>query len=244
MRRCLDPKNRAQKSQITISGVKQYPAPVGGWNARDALADMNPQDAVILQNWFPLPSYCEVRGGHATSATGLTNKCKTLAVYNALTGSNKMFAATSSGVYDVSSAGAVGAAVAVRTNGKHQWLMFGDGTNNWIMMFNGIDKPLYYDGTTWTAVDGASTPALTGVTTTNIIAGCNHQNRMFYILKNELGFWYLSAGTAGGALTEFDLSGIAKKGGYLMAMGTWTVDAGNGPEDRAVFVTSEGEIII
>src|SRR6185503_14655824 len=85
-------------------------------------------------------------------------------IYNKLTGSSEMYAYTATGIYNVSAAGAVGASVLARTNGKHQWVMFGDGTNNWLIAVNGVDKPAYYDGTTWTAVTNATTPALTGYT--------------------------------------------------------------------------------
>lgn len=237
-------RNKGSAFQGTTSNSKSYPAPVGGWNAKDALAAMKPTDAIVLNNWFPKTSYVEFRGGSLNTATGMTGTAKTLAVYNKLNGGNQMFAATNSGVYDVTLSGAVGASKAARTNGKHQWLMFGDATSNWLIMCNGFDKPLYYDGTTWTAVDGVSVPALTGITTTRLISPIAFKGRLMFLEVNSLSFWYLSAGAAGGALTEFDLSGVAQMGGYLMSAMSWTVDAGDGPDDRMVFVTSEGEVLV
>jgi len=227
-----------------IVNHRTYPAPIGGWNAIDPLAEMPANDAVILENWFPNPGYCEIRGGSATHATGMTGTAKTIFVYNNLSGNSKMFCSTENGVYDVSSAGAVGASVAARTNGKHQWKMFGDGTNQWLIAVNGVDKPLYYDGTTWTAVDGASSPALTGITTTNLVNVAIFKGRLMFIANNQMAFWYLASGAAGGALTKFDLSGVAQKGGYLVSMESWTLDSGSGPDDRMVFVTSKGEVIV
>jgi len=227
-----------------VSTAKSFPAPVAGWNDRDALADMKPNHAIVLKNFFPKPSYCEIRGGHVSHATGMTGNGKTLAVHNAMNGTNKMFCYTASGIYDVSSAGAVGASKLARTDGKHQWTMFGDGTSNWLIACNGVDKPAYFDGTTWTAVDGTTSPALTGLTTTNIISVFEFKGRLMFIEKDSLSFWYLTSGAAGGSLTEFDLSGVAKKGGYLMAGATWTFDGGSGPDDRCVFITSEGEVIV
>lgn len=227
-----------------INRSLSYPAPVGGWNERDSLASMKPNQAIVLKNFFPKTGYCEVRGGYSSHATGMTGNGKTLAVYNAPSGTNKMYCYTASGVYDVSSSGAVGASKLARTNGKHQWTMFGDGTNNWLIAVNGVDKPAYYDGSTWTAVDNVSSPALTGLTTTNIIGVFEFKGRLIFIEKSSLSFWYLASGAAGGALTEFDLSGVAKKGGYLMAGITWTFDGGSGPDDRAVFITSEGEVLV
>lgn len=227
-----------------VSMTKTYPAPIGGWNGRDALAAMKPTEAVALDNWFPTPSYCEMRGGYSSHATGTTGNGKTLAVYNAMAGTSTMYVYTASGIYDVSIAGAVGASKLARTNGKHQWTMFGDGTNNWLIAVNGTDAPAYFDGTTWTAVTGVSTPALTGLTTTDIIGVCVFKGRLMFIQKNSLSFWYLAAGAAGGALTEYDLSGECPKGGFLMACATWTRDAGSGVDDYFVAITSEGEAIV
>lgn len=130
------------------------------------------------------------------------------------------------------------------TNGKWQWVNMGNGTNNYLIMVNGVDSPRYYNGTAWVAVTGASSPALTGLTTTSIIGVFVSKGRLYFIEKESLSIWYLAAGAVGGALTEFDLSAVAKKGGYLMAGATWTVDAGDGPDDRIVLMTSEGEAIV
>jgi hypothetical protein len=208
---------------------------------------MSPLDAVILDNWFPNTSYVEFRGGNESHATGMTGNGKTLAVYNALSGTNTMYCYTASGIYDVSAAGAVGASKLARTNGKHQWTMFGDGTNNWLIAVNGVDKPAYFDGTTWTAVTEATSPALTGYTSNAVedfIALCVFKGRLIFVPKESLSFWYLASGAAGGALTEFDLSGEAPKGGYLMAVFSWSRDAGDGMDDYFVAYTSQGEAII
>lgn len=227
-----------------ISRVASMAAPVRGWNARDSLADMKPGDAIMLRNWFPTTTDIVIRGGQADHATGISGTTKTLAIYNAMSGTSKMFAATDSGIYDASSAGAVGASAATSTDGYWQYVNFGDGTTNWLIMVNGVDKPNYYSGSAWTAVDGATTPALTGLTTTEIIGVFAHKGRLWFIQKNSLSAWYLAAGAAGGALTEFDLSSIATRGGYLVAGGTWSVDSGSGPDDRSVFITSEGEVMV
>ena len=242
MRQAL--RQKAKIAQGQTSTTVSFPAPVGGWNARDAWAAMAPTDAIALENLVPRTSYVEGRGGYASHATGMTGNGKTLATYNALAGTSTMYCLTASGVYDVSSSGAVGASKAARTNGKHQWVNFGDGTNNYLILCNGVDKPLYFDGTTWVAVDGASSPALTGITTTKLVSPGVFKGRLLFIEINSLSFWYLAAGAAGGALTEFPLDGEAVRGGYLMAFATWTVDGGDGPDDRAVFVTSEGEVIV
>lgn len=241
MRQALDAK-ATQRQQV--AQVSSFSAPVRGWNSRDALASMKPGDAITLKNWWPTPTDVVIRGGMADHASGITGTAQSLAIYNAMTGTSKMFAASSSGIYDVSSAGAVGASVATSTNGYWQYVNFGDGTTNWLILVNGTDKPNYYSGAAWTAVDAVSTPALTGLTTTSIINVFVHKGRLYFIEKNSLSAWYLAAGAAGGALTKFDFMPIAKKGGYLIGGGTWSLDLGNGPDDLAAFLTSEGEVIV
>jgi hypothetical protein len=235
---------QSRRPQSRISGTQSIPSPVGGWNARDSLAAMPPTDAVVLENWFPGTSYCEMRGGTRTHI-GEGQVVKTLAVYNSLSGASSMWALSSNGIYNATAAGgSFPALVLARTNGKHQWVNFGDGTNNYLILVNGVDKPAYYNGTAWVAVDGASAPALTGLTTTSIINVFVSKGRLYFIEKDSLSFWYLAAGAAGGLLTEFDLSAYAPRGGYLMAGATWTVDGGDGPDDRVVFITSEGDVIV
>lgn len=229
---------------MQVANVKSFPAPVGGWNARDALAAMKPTDAVYLRNWFPRPTDCKIRGGSDEHGTGMSGTLNTLAVYNAQNGTSKMFAASDAGLWNVSVAGAGIAQVATVTNGKFQTVNFGDGTTQFLIMVNGVDKPLYYTGAAWVSVDGASVPALTGLTTTKIVHVMVYQKRLFFVEKDSLSVWYLPAGVAGGALTEFDFSSYVSRGGYLMAMATWSFDGGDGPDDYAAFVTSEGQVLI
>lgn len=241
MRQALRRKGAARQQ---VSAVRSAPPPVGGWNDRDAFAAMKTHEAVALENLFPKTNYVEGRGGYLSHATGATGGVKTLAIYAASTGSSKMFAFTVSGTYDVTSAGAVGASALARTNGKHEYVNYDNGTNNYLIAVNGVDKPAYYDGTTWTAVDSGTSPALTGLTSTSISNVAVHKNRIWFIEKSSLSAWYLAAGAVGGALTEFPMGGEAPKGGYLVAAANWTRDGGDGMDDLMVFVTSKGEVLV
>jgi hypothetical protein len=237
----------ARESLTTsINSTRSVTAPVGGWNARDALADMKENEAIRLTNIFPRPTYCEVRGGAVNWATGMAAGGKSLMAWNGPTGSNKLFAGTSSGIYNVTNSGAVGAAeTATCTSGKFQSVNFATASGTeFLIAVNGTDKMLYYDGTTWESVDGVSAHAVTGVTTSNIIHVNVFKFRLFFIEKSKLSFWYLPVSSLGGAAVEFQLNSIFSRGGYVMAMGTWTIDSGTGSDDLAVFVTSEGEAAV
>lgn len=233
-------RQRAPDSRVELIG-----APIGGWNTKDPLATMGPQFASVLDNWYPQPAELELRGGYTDHATGFANPPRTLALYTPPSGLNKMFAGTSNGIFDVSSAGAIGAAVTTSTNGDFQWTQMGVAAGHYLMMFNGVDKPRYWDGTTWTLVDGVSTPAITGVTTTGLFSAYVFKQRLFFLEINKLSFWYLTTvSVVGGAASEFRLGNVCQRGGTVVAMGSWTVDAGSGPDDFAVFVTSEGEVAV
>ena len=79
----------------------------------------------------------------------------------------------------------------------------------------------------------------------NLFATVNlFKERLYFVEKNSLSFWYLAVDSINGTVTEFPLGGIFKKGGYLQAMGTWTIDAGYGVDDLAVFATSNGEVAV
>jgi len=230
---------RTKSPRAQVSEVYSTAAPVGGWNARDALAAMPPSDARTLKNWFPAASEVRLRGGRENYATGVAGTVETLAVYNAMDGTSEMFAVSDTDVYDVSSPGTAAAQSVTVTDGKFQTINFGDGTSNWLIMVNGVDDPLYYNGTDW-----ASAPSLTGVTASTLVNICEYKGRLYFIEKDSLSFWYLAAGAAGGALTEFDLSSFCNRGGYLMWAASWSFDSGDGPDDALVFMTSEGEVIV
>lgn len=90
-----------------ITQTTSIPAPTGGWNARDAIADMPPTDAVSLVNMFPRTTTVDLRGGYAQYATGLPSQVDTLMAYAG--GSTNKFKAISSGaIYDVTNGGAAG----------------------------------------------------------------------------------------------------------------------------------------
>jgi hypothetical protein len=83
------------------------PAPVEGWDASSALADMKKLRAVQLKNWFPQPGYVEMRRGHKAHAIGvggLTGDVESLMPWNGPGSTRKMFAAAGGTIYDATSA--------------------------------------------------------------------------------------------------------------------------------------------
>ncbi len=98
------------QAKRAVSQPVSLPAPVGGWNARDSLTSMAPNDAVTLTNWYPATTECVLRSGYTKHSTGITGQVETLMAYSG-GATDKLFAIAGGKVYDVTSSGAVGAAV-------------------------------------------------------------------------------------------------------------------------------------
>ena len=207
---------------------------------------MPPEDAVQLENWFPEPSDCKVRNGSLNWSTSLPAWVETLMAYYAPSGAGKLFGISGGGLYDVTSSGAVGAAIiSSMSNSRHQHCMFSNAGSNYLYAVNGSDNPLLYNGTTWQQVGNATSPiAITGVDPSTFIHVNTFKSRMFFIPKNSTGFWYLPVLQVGGAASFFDLGPLMAMGGYLMAMCTWSVDDASGLQEYAVFITSQGEVFV
>lgn len=233
-------------SQTKKTIQTSIPAPVGGWNKRDSIANMPLTDAVIMDNFWPEPDGVELRPGHADHVTGFGDEVESLLVYNSIDGTQELFACAGTSFYDATSAGAVGAAVVTgQTNARWNSINFTNTSAvSYLCAFNGVDSPQYYNGSSWITITGASSPAITGVTTSNLKNPWDHKRRMWMVETNSLSAWYLPVDAVGGAATEFSLYGLFKRGGSLLAGGTWTLDGGEGLDDYIVFVTTEGEVAV
>ena len=307
----------AQQRRATTASL---PAPIGGWNARDSLAAMNPLDAVQMVNFFPTPTDVTLRQGYSKSSIGITGAVLSLMNYSSPT-TTKLFAATATIIYDASTSTAT-SSLTGNTDGKWIHAMITTAGGSFMAAVNGVDPMVVYDGTRWsrsattstaqtistitrggtgnltatlttavahglvtgnTITVAGATPAefngtyritVTGGTTftytmatapsgnatvvgtysvvyyitgknSNTFAYVNlFKERLYFVEKNSLSFWYLPVDSINGAVAEFPLGGIFKRGGYLQAMGTWTIDAGYGVDDLAVFVSSNGEVAV
>ena len=293
------------------------PAPVGGWNGRDSLAQMAATDAVQMVNWYPTPTDVTMRKGYTVVSTGITGAVHSLMNYNKATSGYNLFAAAGTVIYDAKPSPATSVFTGI-TNDKFQHVNITNTAGHFLVACNGVDPTLIYDGTAWfkvattttaatistityvgavatlttatahnlitgnrVTISGASsseyngtfvitktgantftytmasTPALnatvvgtytvigiTGVDSSTFINVNLFKNRLYFTQKDTLTCWYLDVNSIGGTASPLYFGGIARNGGYLQAMGTWTLDAGQGADDYAVFVTSMGEVIV
>ena len=383
----------AKKFSATTTSV---PAPIGGWNARDSQANMQPMDAVQLVNWFPTPTDVTMRKGwtqvslltspasaiaistitHVNNIATLTdisahglatgdqvaisgciptayNGVFTITVLNSTqftyamasvpasnattigsyevgidtpintlmnyteVGTYKLFAAAGDKIYEAKANPAVRVFSGIQSD-KLQSVNMTNTGGHYLVACNGVDPVMIYDGTRWfyvattttaqtistithvgavatvttasahglathnrititgatpTEYNGtyvitvtgsntftytmASTPAsnatvvgaysvigITGINSNKFVNVNLFKNRLYFTEKDSLNAWYLPLDSIGGLASPLYFGGIARNSGYLQAMGTWTLDAGQGADDYAVFVTSMGEVLV
>ena len=305
----------AQRRTATTASMA---SPIGGWNARDSLAEMNPLDAVELVNWFPTPSDLTLRKGYSRHSTGITGQVDSLMNYAGVT-DQKLFAAAGTVIYEATTSPAT--AVLTVLNDRFQHVMMSTAGGDFLVACNGQDPTLLYNGTSWLKIANTTTAqtissitrggtgnltatlttasahglvtgnqvtisgatesnyngtyiitvtgsttftyvmatapsanatvvgtynilGITGVDSSTFIHVNLFKNRLFFTQKDTMKIWYLPVDSVGGAAEAIDFGGIARNGGFLQAMGTWTLDAGQGADDYAVFVTSMGEVMV
>jgi hypothetical protein len=98
--------------------------------------------------------------------------------------------------------------------------------------------------TSATIIGTYTVTGITGVNSNTFINVNLFKNRLYFTQKDTLACWYLDVDAISGPASPLYFGGIARNSGYLQAMGTWTLDAGQGVDDYAVFVTSMGEAIV
>jgi hypothetical protein len=304
-------------AQQRTAKTASVPAPLGGWNARDSLAEMNPMDAVQMINMFPTPSDVTLRKGYTKTSTGITGNVNSLMNYSEI-GTYKLFAAAGTKIYNSKVNPAVEVFSGI-TNDKFQHVNITTAGGHFLVACNGADPTMVYDGSNWAYIATTSTAqtisgisrtspsnvatvttsvahglitgnrvtitssseitflgvhvitvtspttytfvstgtttvtgatgvytvlGITGVDSSKFINVNLFKNRLYFTEKDTLKCWYLPVDSIGGAASELNFGGIARNAGYLQAMGTWTLDAGQGADDYAVFVTSMGEVIV
>jgi hypothetical protein len=204
------------------------------------LAQMKPTDAVLLENCVCRAAAVEVRRGWVSYTTGFGSSVETLLPYQSLSGTtDKLFAAAGASFYDATSTGVVGAAVATGfTSSYWAYTQLSNVAGNYLIAVNGADAGQIYNGTVWAAW-GA-----TGIATTLLRQVAVWKRRVWAVENNSFKAWYGAADAIAGALTQFPLQGVFRRGGRLQAIIPWTIDAGVGMDDHLVFVTSQGEAAI
>lgn len=239
-------KRASPKGEIKTRGAQgfSFPSPVRGLILNESIAITQPGGALLLDNWICTTTGIKARGGTALHVP-LPAPVTALFPYQS-GGANRFFGATATTIYDITSpgAGTPPTVVTGQTSGAYSTTQFGTAGGDFLYAVNGADKALLFDGAAWTQIDGLSTPAITGVATTVFSQVWSYANRLFFLEKGTLNAWYLPVDSIGGAANVFSLAGVFKLGGSLLFGATWSLDAGDGLDDKCVFVSDRGEVAI
>lgn len=229
--------------------TKAIPAPTDGWDALSPLALMDPKRAPILINWVPRPGWVELRSGYNVWSTVSTLPVETIMVYRAY-GSETMFAAAGTHIYNVSNQYSNTSAVSGLNSARWQYVNFtgAAGSAPVIQCVNGIDPLQMYNGSAW------SVPSITGLPYSLTTSAINNiyaqKQRLWYIMGNGSGagstivVFMPTQAQSGPIAGSQDMGPLLTRGGYIIAMADWTIDGGAGPNDYACFISNKGQVII
>lgn len=240
-------------------------APVGGLNARDALANMPEGDAVQLINWIPDNFGVRCRKGYREWAInfpadneiqGLMSYFDAASQYPAgtyLTAPTTMpgqfFAATKAGIYEITTAtDAPVADIALAGTSNSGWfssVMLANSAGSFLLACSEDDGYFTYDGTTWLRrVAGAGAGEVNGVNPNNLVHVSIWKRRAWFVERNTANVWYLPVDSISGTIVKLDVGPLLRMGGSVAYTANWTIDAGEGIDDLFVIVSSNGEVLV
>ena len=217
----------------------QLPASTRGLNLHDGVAEMKPNDALVLDNWFPESTYLRVRGGVSEYALRQIGE----GIYSLMEWSgpatSHFFAATETDIFDITAGGAmVTADLSSLTSGYWQTTMQTTPAGAFLVIANGADSVRNYNGSAW------STPTITGVSSATFNFPCLHKSRLWFVANNSTEAWYLPTASIAGAAVGFELGESFSMGGKLVAIGSVSRDGGSGPDDFLCFISSRGQVVV
>lgn len=224
-----------------------FVAPTGGWVSAVNFAAAVPGTARICENWFPTTTGLRLRAGSQIYATTGTTSLESAMAYIGGT-VREMFAANDGDIFDVTTPADPDViptpVVTGQTSNYYSYANFSTVGGNFLTAVNGTDDLLLYDGTDWTPINGSSTPAITGIDTALLSHVNVYRNRQWFVEKDTLNVHYLPVDSIGGAIGTLTVAGVFKRGGSVLFTATWSMDAGDGLDDKFVVVSTEGEVAV
>ena len=215
-----------------------FPAPIRGLVLNENIATTGQATAKVLDNWVCTPTGIRVRGGSQRYAT-LPGPVKSVFSYRGQGG--KLFASTGSAIYDLTSNPNPLSATAVLsglTSGDFSTAMFSTAGGSFLFAANGTDALRMYNGLNW------SVPTITGAPLNKLAHVWSYGSRLFFVERDSMVVHFLPVDSIGGAASQVSLMGVFGLGGSVMFGATWSMDAGDGLDDKCVIVSTEGEVAV
>jgi hypothetical protein len=221
---------------------------------------MDSKYAYGLLNFYPMDNGQMVRNGSRPYVAFEMGDVETLMSYQA-PGKEELFAVAGGSIWRLDNTGGLRAsefrasefreaiwgqrgemaAEALRLglgSSRMQYVNFSNVGGTYLWCCNGVNAPLYWNGTEWADVE------ITGIDNPNLIVNVAvYQNRLFLVERGSLTIYYLGLNSIQGAASPLPLGAYFDRGGEIVAIGNLTVDGTQGPDDILVVFTSEGEVV-
>ena len=226
-------------AQSQGEGVRAVvPAPVGGWNTEDPQAGMRPYFAVQMDNFFPERGRVVGRPGYGLYAQ-LPERGVVKTLHNHLNGpTNKLFAFTDTAVYDITDPKTIVATIPSSgiTTGRWRTALFNGNT----IAVNGVDQPLRHDSAgSWVGHGFTGPTDLSKLTQVSV-----HKNRLWFVEADSAQMWYGGLNAITGALEPLPVGLVSEQGGNCVAVGSISLDTGEGPDDLLAIFMERGDVIV
>lgn len=239
---------------LVATGVFQGGAETGAGAGEKTGTDT----AIWLYNMIAGEYGCRVRPGSREKVTGVPSfeninggQIRTVMAYNSVVAGgalDKLFACTSAGIFDVTAGGA-GPWVAIlpwpNLGGNAGWCSFTNYTNvngdHFLLVCDEDNGYYVFNGTIWSVGTFSGTPKPLAV---NLVHVTEWNARIWFVEKNSARAWFLDPLAIGGDITPLDVGSRFKLGGHLVQNTTWTVDAGDGMDDKFVQISAAGDVLI
>ena len=233
-----------------------FSAPVKGLDFTEALVNQDPGAANVLDNFIVRNNGAELRPGSKRWVSNIPGKVLTIMIYNPPRGTGgillpKIFAASDNGnIYDVTSAQNEAfippVAVAIPgqlTPGQFSWTNFSTLATNFLCICSAGGGYWTFDAAGgWVNQTGNITGPGAGAAI-NFDFVMAWKNRLWFIQNNTTDSWFLPTNAIAGNASNFDFGPLFTRGGDTLIMASWTVDAGNGIDDKLIIISRGGDVL-
>ena len=254
-----------QAQQVESQGI---PAPIQGIVATGIYSggsasgiasegSIGVDSAIWLYNMIAGEYACRVRPGSRDIVAGIPDndgpdgQVRTILYYNSTVAGgiqDFIFALTSSGIYDVTSGGAgpwVPNITWPNTGGNAGWASAINYTNvagdQYLLVCDEQNGYYIFDGTTWAPGTFTGTTVPLAV---NLVHIEEWNGRIWLIERDTATIWFLDPLALTGDITAFNVGNRFKEGGHLVQSSTWTLDAGDGMDDKFIMISSGGDVLV
>lgn len=228
---------------------KPFLAPIKGWVSATNLAAAPDGAALVLENWYPTTTGIKMRRGSAKHGTASTTEPLESGMAYVGVSTRQMFGAADGDILDLTAPADPDVAptpvVTGQTSNYYARINFTNPAgDNYLLAANGTDDIQTYDGTTWAPLVSGTDPGELDGLASDTVDHLNVYKNRIWLTNKTMTAYYLPTDSIAGTVGDVALAGVFRNGGYILFTATWSVDAGNGPNEFIVFASTEGEYAI